>query len=252
MKTILSNKKVIFGLGIIFILLLWFIISALFDNNSMIFPSPIVAFKSMIGLLGEKSTYEYLGSTLLRMIIGFIIAFAFALLLGVFAGHNENIYIFFKPMMNVLKSIPTVAFVYLFIIIFKPKYAPVYVVILVSLPILYESAVSGIKHTNQDIVDASKIDGANRTQEILRIRLPLATSYILVGISSSLAMSFKVEIMAEVLSGMTKGGIGAAIGALQGSEANLANVFGYTLIIIVVVLLFTTLSEYFKKVFIYK
>lgn len=252
MKAFLKNKKTILFFGTIFILLLWFILSLLFDNNSMIFPSPIEAFKSMFELLGKKTTYEYLGKTLLRMIEGFAIAFSLALILGVFGGHNENVYLFFKPLMNVLKSVPTVAFVYLFIIIFAPKNAPIYVVILVSLPILYESVVSGVKHTDPDVIDACRIDGASKVQEILKIRLPLATSYILVGISSSLAMSFKVEIMAEVLAGMTKDGIGAAIGALQGSESNLVNLFGYTLIIIVLVLVFTFISEYLKKVFINK
>lgn len=252
MKRFLSNKKVLFILGFIFILLLWFLFSLIFDRNSMIFPSPIDSFKAMFTLLSKGSTYEYLGKTLLRMIVGFLIAFIIALILGIFGGHNENIYIFLKPLMNVLKSIPTVAFVYLFIIIFQPKYAPVYVVILVSMPILYESIVQGIKKTDPYIIEATKIDGARKSQEILKVRLPLASSYILVGISSSLAMSFKVEIMAEVLTGMTKGGIGAAIGALQGSDVNLVNIFGYTLIIVIIVLIFTSISEYLKKVFINK
>ena len=252
LKTFLRNKKVLYILGVIFILLLWFFLSLIFDRNSMIFPSPIDSFKAMFSLLGKASTYEYLGKTLLRMIVGFTIAFLIALVLGIFGGHSENVYAFLKPLMNVLKSIPTVAFVYLFIIIFQPKFAPVYVVILVSMPILYESIVQGIKKTDPYIIEAAKIDGANKSQEILRIRLPLATSYIVVGISSSLAMSFKVEIMAEVLTGMTKGGIGAAIGALQGSDVNLVNIFGYTLIIVVIVLIFTFISEYLKKVFINK
>lgn len=252
MTKFFTNKKILFGLGTLFILLLWFVISLLFDKNSMIFPSPINAFKAMIELLGKKVTYQYLGLTLLRMLVGFSIAFFFALVLGIFAGHNSGFYTFLKPLMNVLKSVPTVAFVYLFIIIFQPKYAPIYVVILVSLPILYESVVTGIKKTDPDVLDAARVDGANKVTEILRVRLPLASSYILVGISSSLAMSFKIEIMAEVLTGMTKGGIGAAISAFQGSEANLNNVFGYTLIVIIIVLLFTSVSEYLKKVFINK
>ena len=252
MTKFFTNKKVLFGLGTLFILLLWFIISLLFDKNSMIFPSPISASEAMIGLLGKAVTYQYLGLTLLRMLIGFLIAFFFALVFGIFAGHNPSFYIFLKPLMNVLKSVPTVAFVYLFIIIFQPRHAPVYVVILVSLPILFESVVTGIKKTDPDVLDAARVDGASKIDEIFKIRLPLATSYILVGISSSLAMSFKVEIMAEVLTGMTKGGIGAAISAFQGSETNLNNVFGYTLIVIIIVLLFTSVSEYLKKVFINK
>lgn len=252
MKAFFTNKKVLLILGTVFILLLWLILSALFDKNAMIFPSPIDSIKSMSNLLGYKSTYEYLGSTLFRMIVGFFTAFIVALFLGIIAGHNQSFYTFLKPLMNVLKSVPTVVFVYLFIIIFQPKNAPIYVVILVSMPILFEAIVQGISKTDPLVIQAAKIDGANKLAEIIRVRLPLATPYIIVGISSSLAMSFKVEIMAEVLTGMTKGGLGAAIGALQGSEASLVNVFGYALIVITLVLIFTYLSEYLKKVFIDK
>lgn len=252
LKTLLKNKKVIFFYGILFILLLWTIISYAFDSNSMIFPSPIDAVKSMFQLLGKKITYQYLGNTLLRTIVGFFVAFILALILGIFGGKYENFYTFLSPLMNVFKSVPTVAFVYLFIIIFQPKYAPIYVVVLVSLPILYESVVQGIRKTDPFILEASKVDGANKLTEIFKIRLPLAIPFIAVGVSSSLALSFKVEIMSEVLTGMTKGGIGAALGALQGSEANLVNVFGYTLIIITVVILFTMFSNYLKRVFINK
>ena len=119
--------------------------------------------------------------------------------------------------------------------------------------VVNENGLSDKKEiTDPFVIQAARVDGANKLAEIFRIRLPLASSYILVGLSSSLAMSFKVEIMAEVLTGMTKGGIGAAISAFQGSEANLNNVFGYTLIVVVIVLVFTSVSEYLKKVFINK
>lgn len=250
MKAFITNKKTLFILGTIFILLLWEVLSLAFDRNSMIFPSPISTFNAMGDLLKRSSTYSYLLNSVLKTVMGFVISFILSLLLGIIAGHNGSFYQFLKPLINVIKSIPTVAFVYLFLIIFQPKNSPIYVVVLVSFPILYESIVAGINKTDPIIIQAAKVDGANKITQILRMRLPLAIPYILVGISSSLAMSFKVEIMAEVLTGMTKGGIGAAIGALQGSESNLSYVFGYTLIIVIFVLLFTYISEHFKKVFI--
>lgn len=251
MKKFLKNKTVLFTLGILFILLLWFVISISVDRNNMIFPGPIESAKAMFGLLGKEVTYIYLGYTLLRLFIGFFVSFAVAILLGAFAGRNEGLYTFLKPFMNICKSVPTVTLVYLFIIIFQPRNAPVYVVILVSLPILFEAVVQGIRKTDPDVIDAARVDGASKLVEIFQIRLPLAISYIVVGVSSSLAMSFKVAIMAEVLTGMTKGGIGAAIGGLK-DEVNLTNLFGYTLIILIVVLIFTFVSEHLKKVFIDK
>ena len=54
------NKPVLYILGILFIFGIWFLLSVVFDNNSMVFPNPISTFKRMFELLGQGATYKYL------------------------------------------------------------------------------------------------------------------------------------------------------------------------------------------------
>lgn len=247
MKKFISNKFVLFFLGVLFVIAIWFICSLLFDKNGAIFPSPILTFSKFINLLGEKYTYQCLGYTFLRMLAGFGLSFVVALLFGILAGNHPNFYQFLKPLMTVIKSIPTVALVFLFIVLVVPKNAPIFVVFVICFPILYEGVAGGIKNVDKDMIEASKVDGANYFKSTLFIKLPLAIPYIIVGVVSSFALSFKIEIMAEVITGVTARGLGSAISNARNDDpGNTAAVFAYALLAVLIVLLVSLIEEVVK------
>ena len=130
MRKFISNKYTLFSLGIIFVVGLWFIISAFFDVNGAIFPSPILTMQRFANIIVQGQTYVSLGFTFLRMTVGFAISFVLALVFGMIAGNWPNMYHFFKPLMTVLKSIPTVAFVFVFVVMSNAREAPIYVYLL--------------------------------------------------------------------------------------------------------------------------
>ena len=178
------------------------------------------------------------------MVIGFTISFTLAMVFGLLAGHFQSLRTLFKPIVVALKSIPTAALVFLFLVISGAKYAPIYVVILISFPILYEAISSGVSNIPEEMIDASRVDGSKGLSTILRIRLPLAIPYVLVGIASSFALSFKIEIMAEIITGDTSHGLGSAISAAQKNDpSNMVPIFAYSLIAIVFILLVTVVED---------
>lgn len=247
MKRFITNKFVLFTLGTISLLIIWFLISLLVDRNGSIFPSPILTFNRLFVLLVEPYTYTCLLHTLLRMGIGFLSSFIFALLFGVLAGNHPSFYHFLKPLMVTLKSVPTVALVFLFIVLFTPKDAPIFVVMLICFPILYEAIANGINNVDRQTIQASKIDGASYLKTIFYIKLPLALPYIVVGMVSSFALSFKIEIMAEVLTGYTKNGLGSAIQyARYENPSDMSTIFAYALIAILFMLIFSLIEEIVK------
>ena len=72
--------------------------------------------------------------------------------------------------------------------------------------------------------------------------------YIVVGIASSFGLSLKIEIMAEVITGYTRLGLGSAILAAQRSDpTNMVPIFAYSFVAIVVMLVFDLLSNAIKK-----
>ena len=250
MKKFISNKFVLFALGILFVIALWFIISLCFDTNGGIFPSPIETFGKFGELLADPYSYQCLGYTFLRMLIGFSISFLAALIIGILAGNHQEVYDFLKPLMVVIKSIPTVALVFLFVVMVTPRNAPIFVVIVICFPILYEAVAGGFRKVDDECVQASQVDGANYLQRVLFIKLPLSVPYIVVGLASSFSLSFKLEIMAEVITGYTRNGLGSVIHYVQQEDpTNLTSVFAYSLFAIIFMLLISLLEQIIKQAF---
>ena len=252
MKKFITNKFFLTTLGCIIFLLLWVIISAIIGDTKMIFPDPLSTVKETFRILGTSYVYKCMLWTMLRMIIGFSASFIAALFFGVLAGNFPSFKVVMNPIMVALKSIPTAALVFLFLVITKAKFAPIFIVILISFPILYEAIAAGVHNLPKDLLEAAKVDGSNQFKTVMRIRLPLALPYILVGITSSFALAFKIEIMAEVITGSTSNGLGSAILAAQKNDpSNMVTIFAYSLIAIVFILILTILEEvvahYIKK-----
>ncbi len=217
-------------------------------SGNLVFPDPISTFKETGRLLSSAYIWKCIGWTLLRTLIGFVISFVAAIIIGTIAGNYSKFATFLKPLMVVLKSIPTAALVFLFLVMSGSKWAPVYIVIILSFPILYESVVGGISNISEDIINALKLESHSTLYGIVRVKVPLATPYILVGLSSSFALSIKTEIMAEIITGSTDKGLGCAIQAYRNSDpSNLTPIFAISLIAIVIVLLIDLLEFVVKK-----
>lgn len=197
--------------------------------------------------MSKKSTFISILYSLFKMLIGYVVSILLALIIGTIAGLYKKIYILLSPLMTTLKAIPTASLLFLFIVLAGFDNSPIYVVILVSFPILYESIVGGIVNIPSNINDAISLDGGNNIKNTLKVKLPLAINYILVGIASSFSLAFKVEIMSEVLSGSTSYGIGSSIKLSQITSTNMTPIFAWTIIAVLLMIIFDYLAKIIKN-----
>ena len=247
MKKFIINKNIYKLLGIVLFIILWQVISMIIDEDIFILPGPYTTLIAAIKMASDTYIYKCLYQTLIRMIGGFVISFVLAFILGVIAGNDNRIEELIKPTMTIFRSIPTATLVYLFLVVIGAKLTPMFIVILVSFPILYESVLGGIKSTPREILEAANMDTSSLLSINYYIRIPLAFPYIIVGIASSFALSLKIEIMAEVITGFTRLGLGSAILAAQRSDpTNMVPVFAYSMFAIVLMLLFDILANKIK------
>lgn len=237
MKKSTSNNIFLYGIGILLFLFAWGILSILIGQNELILPGPIQTLKYSCYLLKSDYTYQCIAMSSIRMIEGFLISFVCAFIIGVLAGNFEKVKRILQPTIVVLRAVPTACLIYLFIVLAGFKDAPIYLVALISFPIIYEGVVTGISSISSDLKDALKISQANFIEENLRVRIPLAKPYILASIISSFSLSFKIEIMAEVITGGSNPGLGNVIQGVRAyNPTNLLPVFSYSLIAITLML----------------
>lgn len=247
-KKFITSKKLYTVIGILVFLLLWQIISLFIKDNIFIFPGPIDTLKQVVTMLESRYVYECILNTISRMLVGYLISFVLAFILGVLAGNFEKLEYIFKPTISVFKSIPTACLVYLFLIVVGAKMTPLMIVILVAFPILYENICAGIKATPIEIINAYKLDNTSFFDSNIKIRIPLAKNHIKTGFNSSFGLALKIEIMAEVITGYTRLGLGSAILAAQRSDpSNMLPIFAYGLIAIVLMLIVDVITNIISK-----
>ena len=247
MKSYKLSKHIYTLIGFILLFAIWFVIAEIIGEKKLIFPGPIETIKDFFRLLKLKSTYISIGYSFYKMILGYLISIVMALIFGTISGLFDKVNKILYPTIQALKAIPTASLLFLFIVLSNFDNAPIYVVVLVSFPILYESFAGGIRNIPKTINEALMIDGGNRIGSIIKVKLPLAINYILVGIASSFSLAFKVEIMSEVLSGSTSYGIGCQIKLVQVTQTDMTSIFSWSLIAILFMLLITYLSNFINK-----
>ena len=246
-KRFTSNKNLTFILGILLLALVWQILSVWIGERTMVFPGPFESFCYAFYLLGREYTWKCIAATMYRMLKGFGISLLFGIFFGVLAGNSRLAEELLQPAVIALRAVPTASLVYLFIVLAGFKNAPVYLVILISFPIIYEGVLGGIRNIPASIVNAMKVDGASFWRSNLKIRLPLALPYIIVAMTTSFSLCFKIEIMAEVITGASDVGLGSAILGMRASDpTNMVPIFGYSLIAVALMLLIDQLGSLIK------
>ncbi len=250
MRGSISNRQKILwkGAGILLFLVFWQILAMRIGDRRFLLPGPSETIRRVFEMARGAYLYRCIWGTLRRMLTGFLISWILGLLLGCIAGNSERFRLLLEPGITCLKAVPTASLVYLFIVLSGARNAPIYVVILISFPIIYESVCGGIAGVSPEILKALQLDGGDELSHTLRVKLPLALPYIAVGFASSFALSFKIEIMAEVITGYSKLGLGSAILASQRSDpTDMTDVFAYSLSAVLLVLLIDGLARILER-----
>lgn len=247
MKKTFINKTLYYLLGIIFFLFIWEIISLFFDDNNLIFPSLFKTFSYLTTLFKTSYLYKCIFYTFKRIVFGILLSCVSALIIGTISGNNDRFRYFISPIITVFKSIPTASLVFLFLVFVGAKNTPVYIVFLITFPIIYESFVDSYLSIDDTIEDVLSLE-EGKLYKIFKVRLPLAFKGFKLGVLSSFSLAFKIEIMAEVIAGSSSYGLGSAINYIQKADpTNMVGVLAYSLIAIFISLLIDFLFKILTK-----
>ncbi len=226
--------------------LIWKITSALVAKE-IILPSPEATVVYLAGLLGEGATWAALGSTLRRVLFSFLMNMVFALATGVASGFSSAVYYSLKPLITVMKAVPTMGVILLSLIWFNSETAVVFVCTLIVFPLLYTSVVTGIRHLDKDLLEMHQVFGISWPKTLFRFVLPSLRPYLISGVTSGLGLSMKVIVAAEVLS-QPRTGIGTMF-QIERARLNTTGVFAWSLLVIFLTagldILFAALRKYY-------
>jgi len=184
--------------GIIFLLIIWEIISRLYDSF-IIFPGPLSVLESFFRLLGDSRFYLSLWNSFLRVLGGIFIAVPLGIAAGIAAGLNKKLAAFLSPLFSIISATPVISVILIAFLLLGTARTPVFAAFLMIFPVVSTNIIEGIKNTNAGYRELFVSFHMNRMEKIKYLYFPVLLPFIFASLKSSLSLCWKVIVAAEVI-----------------------------------------------------
>src|SRR5690242_1495073 len=180
------------------LLVLWQMASLVLKNDS--FPTALDALRAVPSILGDKESLINFAASLRRMAIGFGLAVAVSIPLGLLMGRSRAVASFFNPLLMVIYPVPKAALMPIIMLwLGIGDVAKTLVIFLgVSLPVIYHS-FEGAKAVEEKMLWSGAAMGLSAAQRLMRIVLPAALPEILTGCRTGLVLALITMITSEMI-----------------------------------------------------
>ena len=180
------------------LLSIWQVAALILDTDS--FPTAWQAIRAIPSILGDKESLVNILASLRRMAIGFGIAVAVSIPLGLMMGRSRGVAAFFNPLLMVTYPVPKAALMPIIMLwLGVGDIAKTLVIFLgVSLPVIFHS-FEGAKAVEEKMLWSGAAMGLSAVQRMIRIVLPSALPEILTGCRTGLVLALITMVTSEMI-----------------------------------------------------
>jgi len=222
----------------------------MYIGQEILLVSPVSVIQKLAQLALKAEFWQSVFFSLQRIAAGFLLALISGIALAAFAACFRRIEEFLAPAILFIKSTPVASFIILVLIWVSSRNLSVVISYLMVLPIIYTNILEGIKSTDIKLLEMAEVFQVPKHRRVLYIYvsqiLPFFQSACLVG----LGLCWKAGIAAEVI-GIPKGSIGEKLYMAKIYFAT-ADLFAWTLTVIMISLLFEKLFMFLIRCLINK
>ncbi|MBN1647257.1 MAG: ABC transporter permease [Spirochaetales bacterium] len=235
MKPFTQRFNIFFILGIVSILLVWKLVS-LGMHSGILLPSPEAVFLVFLKKLPTRGFWVSVAVTSLRVTEGFLLSLVSGFVIGILCGKSRWFHAFSKPFISIVRVVPVLAIILLAVIWFRSDQVPVFVSFLMAFPVITGTIIEGMNSLDPKLDEMAAVYGLEKKDKLLHITIPQLFPFIVAGVRTSLGLSWKVVIAAEILS-LPHSGIGTSMQYAQ-LTIETADVFSWTIAAVLVSALF--------------
>lgn len=185
-------------LSVLFWILVWAAISFKV-SNAFLLPSPADTLRALWGMAVSADFWTTAGISLARILAGILIAVAIGSAAAILTANLCAANSLLSPMMTVIKATPVASFIVLALLWIDRNTLPVFITVLIVLPIVWSNVSSGIRAVDKGLLDVARVYRFPLGKRIMRVYVPSVTPYFLAACRASLGMAWKAGIAAEVL-----------------------------------------------------
>ena len=168
--------------------------------KSLVFPTPWQVVTGTLELARDGSLWEHIGASLLRVGIGFALAVAFAVPLGLWMGWVRGAFVTLNPLFQMLRPISPIAWIPLAILWFGVgNVSPIFLIFMASVFPMIVQTVEGVHTIEPRYLRAAANFGVSRGTLFRKVVIPAVLPQIIVGMRIGLGVAWLVVVAAEMI-----------------------------------------------------
>ena len=169
-------------------------------SGTKIFPSPLAVVAALRELAGRGVLLGYIGDSLYRVGVGYVLALIAGIPMGLWMGWNRTAAAALNPVVQVLRPISPLAWIPVSIVLFGvADAAAIFLIFLASLFPISVAAMNGVRGLPPMYLCAGRNFGLSTPALLWRVVLPAALPQILVGLRIALGVAWLVVVAAEMI-----------------------------------------------------
>lgn len=158
------------------------------------------ALRELPAILTDPEALLNILASIRRMLVGFVLALAFAVPVGLMMGRSRLVAAFFNPLLMIIYPVPKAALMPVIMLWLGVGDASKTLVIFlgVSLPLIYHS-YQGARAVEEKMLWSAAAMGMSARARLLRVVLPAALPEIMVGVRTGLVLALITMVTSEMI-----------------------------------------------------
>ena len=213
------------GIGLLLpalLLALWEVLSRSGLVPPNLLPAPSAVLRALRDLWLSGELWGHIEVTLIRVLLGFLLGTAVATVLGVLTGYSSLWRRLFDPTFQALRSIPSFAWIPLFVLwlgIFEASKVTL-IAVGAFFPV-YLNTMAGIQQVDRKLVEVARIHGYGGASLVWHVLLPATLPAYITGLRGGLGLAWMFVVAAEFMGASEGLGFLLIDGQQTGRPANI-------------------------------
>ena len=177
------------------------------SGGKLLLASPVLASLRLLELLPTPAFWRAVGNSSARILGGFLISCALAVLFAALAAGRPWLRDLLAPPVAVVKAVPVASFIILALVWLEGRSLSLFISGLMVFPPVYLNVLEGLGRTDRKLLELARVYRIPRSRRLWGIYLPQVLPYFRSAASLALGLCWKAGTAAEVI-GLPAGTIG--------------------------------------------
>lgn len=178
----------------------WQIWADLGKINTHLIPSPLMIVDNFIILIRNGRLWKNVSISLIRVFVGFAIGASLGMVIGFLMGLYKKIYLLLSLFVSILRPIPTIALIPVFILIMGIGESSKYAIIAIgSFWSVLLNTIHGVESVDNKLLEVGYAYRISKMDQVFRIILPSALPSMLTGMRLGVGSAWISVIGAEMI-----------------------------------------------------